>query len=97
MARLIREGGRTPSGEKGDKQSAPCKCDKQPAIPNGDKRGGSSSCSTWANMFLQHTDSFFIAHKIQLYILMDWMGPLTPDVFLSDTGSMDSAGSCRQE
>ncbi len=37
------------------------------------------------HMFLQHTDSFYIAHWIQLYILMDWMGPLISGLLLSDT------------
>ncbi len=71
MARQIREGGRTPSGGKGDKQSAPCKGDRQPApckgdkkpaLTNVDKSGGQVPAPHGPNMFLQHTDSFYIAH-----------------------------------
>jgi hypothetical protein len=59
-----------------------------------DKRGGgcpgwrgSGPCLIWAKQgtSLHHTDFSCIAHWTQLYILMDWMGPLTPDSSLSGT------------
>ncbi len=38
--RFDKRRGQDPSGEKGDKQLSPCKCYKQQALCNGDKRGG---------------------------------------------------------
>ncbi len=44
---------------------------------------GPGPCSIWAKQghILQHTDFSCIVHWAQLYILMDRMGPLTPDLF----------------
>jgi hypothetical protein len=84
MARLIREGEGPPLVRKEISSQDPANVISSQPSPMVIRERG-KLLFHMVNMFLQHTDSFYIALFIQLYILMDRMGPFTPDSRPSDT------------